>query len=192
MPVTCARCQAPLPNYFFIATNLMPCPSCGTEIRVHAFPALFRSQPAPAVGELSLAGEAGCFYHPDKRAIVTCHLCGRFLCGLCNVDFKQQNWCPGCLESSSRKRKGIDFENHRVLYDSVALAFATLPFLALFYPSLIGAPVALYISVRYWKAPGSILPRTKIRFLVAILLAIGQLVLMGALIYAIARAPRRA
>ncbi|HLN02211.1 MAG TPA: hypothetical protein VK335_23180 [Bryobacteraceae bacterium] len=170
----------------------MPCPSCGTETRVHAFPALFRSQPAPAVGELSVAGEAGCFYHPDKRAIVTCHLCGRFLCGLCNVDFKQQNWCPGCLESSSRKRKGIDFENHRVLYDSVALAFATLPFLALFYPSLIGAPVALYISVRYWKAPGSILPRTKIRFLVAILLAIGQLVLMGALIYTVVHSTRRA
>jgi len=139
-----------------------------------------------------VAGEAGCFYHPDKRAIVTCHLCGRFLCGLCNVDFKQQNWCPGCLESSSRKRKGIDFENHRVLYDSVALAFATLPFLALFYPSLIGAPVALYISVRYWKAPGSILPRTKIRFPVAILLAIGQLVLMGALIYTVVHSTRRA
>jgi len=190
MPVTCARCQAPLPNYFFIATNLMPCPSCGTEVRVHAFPALFRSPPAPAVGELSVAGEAGCFYHPDKRAIVTCHLCGRFLCGLCNVEFKGQNWCPGCLEAGSRKRKGIDFENHRVLYDSVALAFATLPFLAFFWPSLIGAPVAIYVSIRYWKAPGSILPRTKIRFLVAILLALGQLALMGVLIYAMARAPR--
>ena len=190
MPVTCARCQAPLPNYFFIATNFMPCPSCGAEITVHAFPALFRTPPAPAVAELSVAGESGCFFHPDKRALVTCHLCGRFLCGLCNVEFKGQNWCPGCLEAGSRKQKGTAFENHRVLYDSVALAFATLPFLALFWPCLIGAPVAIYVAVRYWKAPSSILPRTKIRFVVAILLALGQLALMGALILAIARAPR--
>jgi hypothetical protein len=108
------------------------------------------------------------------------------------VEFKEQNWCPGCLEASSRKRKGIDFENRRVLYDSVALAFATFPFLLLFWPCIFGAPVALYISIRYWKTPGSILPRTKIRFLVAILLAISQLVLIGALIYTIARAPRLA
>ena len=190
MPVTCARCQAPLPNYFFIATTLMPCPSCGAEVEVHVFPALFRTPPAPAIAEVSAAGEAGCFFHPEKRAIVTCHLCGRFLCGLCIVEFKGQNWCPGCLEAGSRKQKGTDFENHRVLYDSVALASATLPFLAFFWPSLIGAPAAIYVAIRYWKAPGSILPRTKIRFVVAILLALGQLALMGTLIYAIARAPR--
>jgi len=192
MPLNCARCQAPLPNYFFVATTLMPCPSCGAEIRVRAFPALFRSQPAPVEGDLTVAGEAGCFYHPEKRAVVTCHLCGRFLCALCNVDFKNQNWCPGCLEASSRKRKGIDFENHRVLYDSIALAFAIFPFLFLFWPSLIGAPVALYISIRHWKSPGSILPRTKVRFVIAILLALGQLVAMGTLIYFMAQAPRRA
>ncbi len=170
----------------------MPCPGCGAEIRAHVFPALFRAPQATETGELAVAGEAGCFFHPDKRAAFTCHLCGRFLCTLCKVDFKGQNWCPGCLESNSRKRKGIDFENHRVLYDSAALAFATLPFLFFFWPSIIGAPVAIYMSIRYWKAPGSILPRTKIRFLVAVLLALGQLALMGVLIYTIARLPRPA
>lgn len=190
MALSCARCQAPLPNYFFVATNLMPCPSCGSEVMVRAFPVLFAQPRAIPASEISGAGEAGCFYHPEKRAVVTCRICGRFLCALCNVEFKGQNWCPGCLESSSRKRKGIDFENHRILYDSVALALAVFPFLMLFWPSIVGAPAALYVSIRYWKAPGSILPRTKIRFLAAILLAIGQLVLMGALIYQIARAPR--
>jgi hypothetical protein len=192
MPVPCARCQAPLPNYFFIATNPMPCPSCGAEVAVRAFPALFTGSRPAVVSEDSLAGEASCFYHPEKRASVTCHLCGRFLCAMCNVEFKARNWCPGCLESSSRKRKGIDFENHRVLYDSIALAFATFPFLALFWPCIVGAPLALYISIRYWKSPGSILPRTKIRFLLAVALAVCQLILIGALIYTIARAPRLA
>ncbi|SRR5579864_1679624 len=190
MSLSCAKCQALLPNYFFVATNLMPCPSCGAELMVRAFPALFAQPAAVTAPEISVTGEAGCFYHPEKRAIVTCHICGRFLCALCNVEFKSQNWCPGCLEASSRKRKGTDFENHRVLYDSIALAMATFPFLMLFWPSIVGAPVAIFMSIRYWKAPGSILPRTKIRFLVAILLALGQLALIGALIYAMARAPR--
>ena len=190
MPLPCARCQAPLPNYFFVAANLMPCPSCGTEIKVRAFPALFAPPQAAAASEISAAGEAGCFYHPEKRAVVTCRICGRFLCSLCNVEFKGQNWCPGCLESSSRKRKGADFESHRVLYDSVALAFATIPFLLFLWPSIVGAPLALYMAVRYWKAPGSIVPRTRIRFLVAILLALGELALMGAVIYQLAHLPK--
>jgi len=184
MPVPCARCQAPVPNYFFVTTDWMRCPSCGTELIVRTFPALFAGPQAAATGEVSLAGEAGCFYHAEKRAVVTCHQCGRFLCALCRVEFKGQDWCPGCLETSSRKRKQVDFENHRVLYDSIALAVATFPFLMLFWPSLIGAPLALYVSIRYWKAPTSILPRTKIRFLLAIVLALGQLGLMGFIIYA--------
>jgi hypothetical protein len=192
MPVPCARCQAPLPNYFFVTPNWMPCPSCGAEITVRAFPALFAGPPAEATGEVSLAGEAGCFYHPEKRAAVTCHQCGRFLCALCRVEFKSQDWCPGCLEMSSRKRKGIDFENHRILYDSAALAFATLPCLMFFWPSLIGAPLALYVSIRYWKAPTSILPRTKVRFLLAIVLALGELALIGAILYAFVHVGRTA
>jgi hypothetical protein len=184
MPVPCARCQAPLPNHFFVTSNWVPCPSCGAEVTVRVFPALFTGPQAQATGEASLAGEAGCFYHPEKRAVVTCHQCGRFLCALCRVEFKGQEWCPGCLETSSRKRKGVDFENHRILYDSAALAFATFPFLLFFWPSVVGAPLALYVSIRYWKAPGSILPRTKFRFLLAGVLALGELGLMGFIIYA--------
>ncbi len=192
MPVPCARCQAPLPNYFLVTANWTPCPSCGAEIMVRAFPALLTGPRAETTSEASLAGEAGCFYHPEKRAIVTCHQCGRFLCALCRVEFKGQEWCPGCLEASSRKRKGVDFENHRVLYDSAALAFATFPFLLFLWPSVVGAPLALYVSIRYWKAPTIILPRTKVRFLLAIVLALGQLGLMGFIIYAIFQARRLA
>ena len=163
----------------------MPCPTCGVELTVRTFPALFAGPRAAAEGEASLAGEASCFYHPEKRAVLTCHQCGRFLCTLCRVEFKGQDWCPGCLESSSRKRKGVDFENHRILYDSAALAFATFPFLLLFWPSLVGAPLAIYVSIRYWKAPTSILPRTKIRFVLAIVLAVAQLALVGFLVYAV-------
>lgn len=191
MPVPCARCQAPLPNYFFVTANLMPCPSCGAELIVRSFPALFAS-PQTHTAEASLAGEAGCFYHPEKRAVITCHQCGRFLCALCHVEFKGKDWCPGCLEATSRKRKVVDFENHRTLYDSAALAFATFPFLLLFWPSIVGAPLALYVSIRYWNAPTSILPRTKVRFLLAILFALAELAAFGFIIYSFIRLRRPA
>ena len=190
MLVPCAQCQAPLPNYFFVATDLIPCPSCGAELLVRAFPALFTSHHDVTSDDPLLEGNAGCFYHPEKRAFVHCQVCGRFLCALCNIEFKGQNWCPACLETSSRKKKEADLENHRTLYDTVALVFATVPFL-LFWPSLIGAPLALYIVVRYWKAPTSILPRTKIRFVLAVVFAIGELALFGVIIYSLAHLPKR-
>jgi hypothetical protein len=36
--------------------------------------------------------------------------------------------------------------------------------------------VAIYIAIRYWKAPTSILPRTKARFVIALILGVAQVV----------------
>jgi hypothetical protein len=190
MPIPCPKCRAALPNYFFVAANLTPCPSCGAELAVRAFPALFAPPRQEGSGDPLLEGEAGCFYHPLKRAFVTCHLCGRFLCGLCNVEFKGRNWCPVCLETTSRKRKETDLENHRTLYDTLALALATAPFLVFFWPAAIGAPVALYVSIRHWNSPTSILPRTKIRFMLAIFFALAEIALFGFFIYFVLHLPR--
>jgi len=41
---------------------------------------------------------------------------------------------------------------------------------------MITAPAALYLTVRHWRTPLSIFPRTKIRFIIAFLLAAAQLV----------------
>ncbi|MEO8429111.1 MAG: hypothetical protein ABI651_18625, partial [Verrucomicrobiota bacterium] len=137
-------------------------------------------------GEMILTeSEAGCFYHPQKRAIIPCHACGRFLCGLCDVELQGQHLCPVCLESGSRKGKLTSLEHHRILYDSAALSVAILPILV--WPlTVFTGPMAMFMGFRYWNAPSSVVPRTKIRLVLAILIGLIQIVLWGVLIYNLA------
>jgi hypothetical protein len=65
-------------------------------------------------------------------------------------------------------------ENRRVLYDKIALALALYPML-LFYLTFFTAPMAIFVAIRYWKAPSSILPRTRVRFVIALVLAVFQI-----------------
>ena len=181
--VSCTKCNASLLGDVFNTGAPASCPGCGASSQVEVFPALFRATTPGDAGETILTeGEASCFYHPQKRAIIPCQACGRFLCGLCDVDLHGQHICPVCLESSSGKGKLTSLENHRILYDSAALSVAILPIL--FWPlTVVTGPMALFIGFRYWKAPSSIVPRTKIRLVLAIIIGFIQIVLWGVLVY---------
>jgi hypothetical protein len=147
------------------------------------FPALFR--PAAKIDSQSLLtaeGEATCFEHANKRAIAVCNQCGRFLCALCEVEVAGQIWCPSCLIPANAAGPIQALEKRRTLYDSIALALATLPALLLFYPSIFTAPVIVYLAIRYWKKPSSIIPRSKWRFVTALLVAIMELGIVAFLI----------
>jgi hypothetical protein len=74
---------------------------------------------------------------------------------------------------------------YRPLYDSMALSLSVLPML-IFPFTIITAPIAIYIAIRYWKRPGSILPRTRFRFVLAILIALAQIVGWVALLLRVA------
>ena len=80
-------------------------------------------------------------------------------------------WCPTCLVSGISKRKVNVLETQRTLYDSVALGLAALPLL-IFYIAFFTGPVALFLSIRFWRRPTSLIPRTKWRLVVAMLLGI--------------------
>src|SRR5207247_5657365 len=137
--------------------------ACRAPIRALVFPALMR-EPRPAQPAASVAeGDATCFYHPRKQAVTPCDNCGRFLCALCEIEFQGERWCPACLESSQRKRTNRRLETGRTNYDSIALALAILPPLAI-WPSLLCAPMAIYVAIRHWRAPATIVPRTRIRY----------------------------
>src|SRR5262245_5814330 len=154
---SCTNCQATLLSpEFFNSSQPSICPQCGALLQVLVFPAYFR---APVRGQtaenLLVEGESSCFYHPQKKAVVPCSNCGRFLCALCDVELNDQHLCPVCLERGQQKRTLKNLENHRVRYASIALAMALLP--VLLWPfTLITAPAALYITVRHWNSPGSI------------------------------------
>jgi hypothetical protein len=153
------------------------CPACGAGVIALAFPAIL-SRPVPILPAETAAveGDATCFFHPEKTAVVPCSRCGRFLCRLCQVELRGEILCPECITSGMAKKKIAVLENRRVCYDSIALAVAIWPVLLAWYLTCLTAPAALYIAIRYWKAPSSLLRRTKLRFVLAILLAVAQIV----------------
>ncbi|MEO6034778.1 MAG: hypothetical protein ABIQ35_05955 [Verrucomicrobiota bacterium] len=171
--VTCSKCKAVLPREQYNA-GFVSCPTCASSLSVMVFPALVREAVAPAAEQVMVEGEASCFYHPQKKAALPCDSCGRFLCALCDVELGGQHLCPACLDSGKKKGKLKSLENQRVLYDRIALTTAVLPMLFV-WTSIIGAPVALFISIRYWNSPGSILGRSKARFVIAIILGVLQI-----------------
>jgi hypothetical protein len=143
---------------------------------VEAFPALLKERSSGTSGEaLIVDDEASCFYHPKKKAVIPCGSCGRFLCSLCDVEFNGRHLCPSCLARGKRKGKIKNLQNHRILYDNIALSFAFIPILAI-WPTILTAPISLFLVIRYWNAPTSIVPRNKWRFVLAFIIAGLQIV----------------
>jgi hypothetical protein len=171
----CVNCKSPLPQEFINTPDFVKCPSCATSFQIIAFPAFYK-QTDENIKEIALEeGEASCFYHHDKRASIVCHMCGRFLCSLCDIELDEKHICPECIKMGKKMGTITNLENHRVLYDSIAFALALYPLIIFFLATIITAPIALYISLRYWKSPGSMLRGTKIHFLGAIILSLIQI-----------------
>ena len=173
--IQCPKCRAWLVEGIFNQPDFAPCPACGVPLLGEAFPALFRKIAAGQSAEAVIVeGESSCFYHPEKKAVLPCDSCGRFLCALCDCPLHGQHFCPSCLEAGATKGKIKSLENQRTLYDQIALTLAILP-LVIFYFTIVTAPMTLVVAVRYWKAPGSIVRRTKTRFILAVLLALTEI-----------------
>jgi hypothetical protein len=116
-------------------------------------------------------GESSCFFHPQKKAVVPCAGCGRFLCALCDCALGSEHFCPACLEVGKSKGKIKNLDNQRTRYDTIALGLALLPLL-IFYLTLITAPMALFVAIRYWNAPRSLVQSSRIRLILAIIIAL--------------------
>ncbi len=192
--VQCPRCRASLLDGIFNQPEPSPCPACSVPLQIEVFPALFRRIASGRDGEtVMVEGESTCYYHPNKKAVLPCQGCGRFLCALCDCDLNGQHFCPACLETGKAKGKIKNLENQRTLYDSIALALTVLPIAVVFgvYFTFITAPMALYIAIRYWNAPRSIVHRTRIRYVIAMVLATLQIAGWILLIYFITTARSR-
>ena len=173
--IECVSCNFLLPESIFNNNEFTNCPSCKESLIIKTFPVLSKPILPGQTGNVILSDdEASCFYHPDKQAVVHCENCGRFLCSLCDVEFNKKHLCPSCLESGSKKGKIKTLQKGRILYDEIALAVAVIPMI-IFYFTIITAPIAIFISVWFWRKPSSIIPRTKIRFIIAIIVSLLQL-----------------
>jgi hypothetical protein len=175
MPLSCARCQMPLPGWELGRAEGARCRSCWSLNTVRAFPALFRpaaeaARPAPA-----LDGEAACFDHAGKRAVAACNQCGRFVCDLCKIDFAGQVWCPSCVALGSGGAKVAHADSARTLYDSIALALPTLPVIAFWPVTILTAPATLVFTLINWKKPLSLVRHSRWRFVVGCVVALLEL-----------------
>ncbi len=169
--IACPRCQTIQPVSVVNSGLLNECPGCDTELRVEVFNAYFTQEMKEVVGhDVLVQGQAECFYHPGKQAVVDCESCGRLLCALCEVEMEGKHLCMSCLQTGRDKKKMSRLENERTLYDRIALALAVYPLLFVFI-TLLTAPVAIYVALRYWNSPNTLLPHTQIRNVFALTLA---------------------
>ena len=154
-------------------------------METRAFPAIHQDARGNAPEAIAGGEEAACYYHPRNRAVADCAECGRFLCALCELPMEGRRLCPNCVNTGLSRQALPSAETERRHYDSLALALATWPVL-LFYFTIFTAPAALYYVVRYWSRPPGILPRTRLRFVIAGVLAVLQIAGWIALVAAVA------
>lgn len=170
MPVPCARCETPLPKWELARARRAACTTCGAENDVLVFPAILQTSAGPAQSEAASEGEAACFDHPLKRAVGSCRQCGRFVCGVCSVEFAGEVWCPSCVAAGAGQAREAKLEPWRTLYDSIVL---TLPLASLLlWPfTFAAAPAALVMGVAKWKQPLSLVRRSRWRIVVGMAIA---------------------
>lgn len=173
--VACPKCRNALPWSSCNTREPTLCPICGVELYAAVFPAIGRNAEVQVGDVLLVHDESSCFYHPDKRAMTACELCGRFLCALCDVEIGGGHLCTACIETGKKKGKLRKLDGRRVLYDELALILALLPVIFVF-PTLVTAPIALFLCIRHWNTPLTILPRTKFRYVLAGVFAAIQIV----------------
>jgi hypothetical protein len=161
-----------VPEAFWQGVDRVRCPACESEFEQIRFPVLGTPRKISQAVEIA-SGEANCFFHAQNRAEVACEGCGRYVCSVCRVNFGGHDYCPTCLEARDDRRKLPD--NRRVLYENIALLLALLPVIV--WPfTIITAPAAIFMVVKAWKQPGSIVPRwRKVPLIIAATFAVIEL-----------------
>lgn len=176
--LSCPKCRKSLPPESVHGNDTDLCPSCRSKVMVIPFPALLNS-PVPVRTGMTVASDsdATCYYHTQKQAQTPCDACGRFICDLCAIEMRGETLCPSCLASGQKKNKMSHLETQRTLYDSLALMLSVLPWALLIFWvfTIITAPMALFLAIRHWNTPSSIIPRSKLRLVLTIIFSIIQI-----------------
>ncbi len=120
------------------------------------FPALFRVDRVDAESIGLVVGESSCFFHETKKATVACSSCGRFLCGLCDVEIGGDHICPSCIDSQMQKGQLDTLERSRFLPHRLALFLAALNLFIGWCTAGIPGIIAIVFGIRALTAPASV------------------------------------
>jgi len=173
-PLLCPKCRAPLPEPPPPLGAPHPCLKCHDPVESLIFSSYYRPAATGQNAETIVTAEdAGCFYHPQSRAVVPCDQCGRFLCALCDIELHGRHYCPGCVEAGRKKKLINHLDGDRVLPGSIALMTALLPLL--FWPvTVVTGPLAVFMAIYGWRKPGSITGKRHAAHVAALLLGLLQ------------------
>lgn len=184
---SCRKCGLVLPAEVFNTPEPAACPKCGNGIFARVFPAFLAAPREGRAGEAIAMDElSGCFFHPDRRAVVPCGECGRFLCALCDLEIEGRHLCPQCLEAGRKKESLIVFRTAHTRWDNIALLLAVVPLVTVvgWYFSMFTSAAAVFISIWKWRNPGqATVPYGKGRMIVALLISITTLAGWALMLY---------
>ena len=182
--IRCEQCKTPFPQGAWNSGVALPCPGCNTSVQAVVFPAIARTLASDLPQSKEGDGEAGCYYHDANRASTTCEECGRFLCHLCDLDAGARRLCPNCFNAHVNAGRTPEFVQRRTLYDSIALIGAVLPnlFLITIYLTFLTAPAVVGFSIWSWRKESSLTPRTRWRYVLALMIASVNILFVVAII----------
>lgn len=180
--VRCTNCGYPQEAQAYNSAGFSVCSHCNSRLRITTFPALFEDQARDNVYTPASEDAATCFYHRTRPAVIPCGTCGRYLCTLCEIQLGKETICPNCMDKAARSEEVAELVDSRTLYDSLALSLAVYPILFWFI-TFITAPYSIYLTIRHWRSPLSIVPRTRIRFVLAFIIAGIQVSLWSILLF---------
>lgn len=187
--VKCPNCTYPLDAELYNqTTDLIECNSCHSKITVQALPALYRKVVKSAEGLKAQLDDAVCFYHAKKKAEQLCNDCGRFLCGLCTLPIGEELLCSSCLELRRKQEFGQhQLKPRQMRYDKLAIGLTIIPLIIYFPITIITAPAALFISIRFWRKKLEFAPGMRGRMVFSLifssLLIIGWIFLISFMIW---------
>jgi hypothetical protein len=188
----CPNCSEPLAVSLFVAGQSGQCPACHAQVEAYIFPE-FHRDPAPRP-EFRLAEEheAVCYFHARYRAKTPCDNCGRFLCDICTIRVGSRQLCAECLSQLRKQKNETGLVLYAPLFDNTALFLVTAPLLTGIFAffTFFSAPVSLFLSFYYWPRQWTLLPRSRLRFVIAIFLSVLLISCWAFAVYYLATAQR--
>lgn len=168
----CPRCQRVLGPESWADAKSGTCFRCKVDYEFVGFPALHATRASVAPQAAVLAADSVCFFHAENRAEAICDACGRLLCPVCTVPFAGQKLCPACI-SATKKSEAPTVTRDRVLFDGIALVLAVLPLVSVVFAffTIVTGPIALGLAIYGWKKPGSLVRRSRVRLIIAMIIA---------------------
>ena len=182
MPL-CIFCNQELPPTALQSATETTCPGCRRHSRVLVFPAIHGTSPPARDETIPEEGAVVCFYNPNRVATDECFHCGVLMSRPWAAVWGLKTVCLKCLEHLRTQGRDRQFQGTLVLWDTIALRVALLPVTIIFWWAVfVSAPAALFLAIRHWNSPRSMVSPGRWKLGLAATLASLQILVVAALL----------